>query len=201
MDYRNIEFYIKKFSYKNEQELDLTQIPMMTRRRLSLIEKLAINTLHDCYENNEIHIILSSKYGELERSIKLIEQYQTENAVSPTDFGFSVHNSAVSIFSILNKIKTAYNSVSAGENSLHFAFLEGVLSLDKKDVLVCFAETCEKNIGLSILISKDKSDNAQKIILTKGATSTCEFNEFLGFLNEEKDNLECGLYSLKRVKE
>ena len=93
--------FVKKFSYITASNVDLSQLPMMIRRRLNLAEKLAIASMLKSYENSDVNVIFASKFGEIDRSIKLIEQYKQENEVSPTEFSMSVHNTTPSVFSIL----------------------------------------------------------------------------------------------------
>ncbi len=192
----NEVFYVKNFSYKMPDTLNIESVPMMIRRRLSLIEKLAISSMLDCYENNNVNLIFASKYGEIERSLRLIKQYITDNAVSPTDFGFSVHNSSLSIFSILNKITNSYNSISAGENSFACALLDGVTLLPKADSLICYADTEEKNFSFSILISSNNSIGSTKITLTEKNFQSDNKLDFTAFFAGNLKFLDLGLFSI-----
>ena len=170
----------------------------MTRRRLSLVEKLAITVMSELLETPDVNLIFASKYGEIDRSLKLIEQYQTDNEVSPTEFGFSVHNTSPSIFSILNKIQNSYNSISAGDSSFATALLEGIISLDEKDSLICYADSDEANYSLGILISKSPQKDAQPICLKQETTTIATIDEILRFLDKETNELNCGIYKLIR---
>jgi len=191
-------FYIKKFTYKTTNEIDLSAIPMMTRRRLSIVEKLAITVMSELLETSDVNLIFASKYGEIDRSLKLIEQYQMDNEVSPTEFGFSVHNTSASIFSILNKIQNSYNSISAGDRSFMVALLEGIISLDEKDSLICYADSDEANYSLGILISKSPQKDAQPILLKQETTNVDDLVAILRFLDKETNELNCGIYKLVR---
>lgn len=191
-----VTFYIKKFTYKTINEIDLSAIPMMTRRRLSTVEKLAVCVMSELLETPDVNLIFASKYGELDRSLKLINQYQTENEVSPTEFGFSVHNTSASIFSILNKINNSYNSISAGNETFYNAFLEAILSLDEKDSLICYADSDEMNYSIGVLITKIPQENC--ITLSLNNEKPAEISELLRFLDGETDVLSCGIYKLIR---
>lgn len=48
-----------------------------------------------------IDLVFASRYGELERVVKLIKQKQEENEISPAGFSFSVHNSTIGLFSLI----------------------------------------------------------------------------------------------------
>ena len=60
--------------------------------------KIALSTLTECYEDGIKKLCCASRYGELERVVKLIRQEHEENAISPAGFSFSVHNSTVGLF-------------------------------------------------------------------------------------------------------
>lgn len=63
----NVEFYIKRFSYCNEISENLKTIPMMLRRKLSNLDKLALSSMLEIYSEDMEELIISSRYGEFER--------------------------------------------------------------------------------------------------------------------------------------
>ena len=87
----SLEFYIKKISYSTGENIDLSQVPMLMRRKLSPAGKIALSTMTECYEDGIKKLCYASRYGELERVVKLIRQEHEENAISPAGFSFSVH--------------------------------------------------------------------------------------------------------------
>ena len=66
-----LEFRIKKISYSQGENIDLSSIPMMMRRKLSPVGKIAMSTMLDCYGENlgDIKLVYASRYGELERVV------------------------------------------------------------------------------------------------------------------------------------
>ena len=95
-----LEFYIKKISHSTGENIDLSQIPMMMRRKLSPVGKIALSTILQCYDGEDVRLVYASRYGELERVLKLIKQEHEDNEISPTGFSFSVHNSTIGLFSL-----------------------------------------------------------------------------------------------------
>ena len=95
-------FYIKDYKYIENGEIDISFLPMMIRRRLSSIDKYAIYTLSAFKDCKIDEIVYSSRYGELERLFKIIDQYIEDNEVSPNLFSSSVHNYLVGLFSQIN---------------------------------------------------------------------------------------------------
>lgn len=82
----------------------LNELPMMTARRLSSGSKLAVECGLAMLRRHEIDAVLyTSRHGELERNYRILHALAMEQAVSPTDFALSVHNSAVGNLTIAAK--------------------------------------------------------------------------------------------------
>lgn len=188
-----LEFRIKKISYTTGENLDLSIIPMMMRRKLSLVGKVAISTMYDCYDENDgdIKLVYASRYGELERLTKLIGQKHDENEISPTGFSFSVHNSTIGLFSLLKNIHSSYNSIAAGENSFALGLLDAVMNKEK--TLFCYAEAVDKCEGVAILIDYDEGEK----VVIKANDKKLPSNNFVEFINGGK--YICPLYVMERV--
>lgn len=197
----NEKFFIYKSSYSTEEKQDLSFIPMMTRRKLSPLAKCAFSTIYNCYEGGEINLVFASRYGEFDKLKKLIEQYVNENEVSPITFSSSVHNAAIGTFSLLNNIKSKYNAVSAGENSLSNGLLEAIL--DEDTTLFCYADTLPESRSISCLIGKTPRPQTEQIELILKQNTSCgdEYEEFLRFLNKESNEYNAPFYSLRRVND
>lgn len=77
---------------------------MMTARRLSSGSKLAVECGLAMLRRHEIDAVLyTSRHGELERNYRILHALAMEQAISPTDFALSVHNSAVGNLTIAAK--------------------------------------------------------------------------------------------------
>ena len=132
-----LEFYIKKIAHSTGENIDLSQIPMMMRRKLSPVGKIALSTILQCYDGEDVRLVYASRYGELERVLKLIAQEHADNEISPTGFSFSVHNSTIGLFSLINNLHSSYNSIAAGEKSFSAGLLDAVMNKEK--TLFCYA--------------------------------------------------------------
>lgn len=195
---KEIKFDIIKFAYIENETPDVSFIPMLLRRKLNSFGRAALFTLYKTYEKENVNLVFSSDYGDFERVKKLVAQRKDEGEISPTGFSFSVHNASVGLFSLLEKIKTGYNSVSAGKNSLPYGFLEGILSSAKIPALYCYTESLEKLQSVSVLISQNPNG---KYLLSENNTGSSlnGFSDFIKFLEGEKDSFSCDLYSVKRI--
>ena len=186
-----LEFFIKKISHSNGDCIDLNQIPMLMRRKLSPVGKIALSTMLNCYDGGDVKLVFASRYGELERVVKLIKQKNEENEISPTGFSFSVHNSNIGLFSLINKIHSGYNSVAAGEESFSLGLLDAVMN--KSKTLFCYAESVDRYESTSILL--DVKDGEKVRIVSN--SENIESNNFSEFLAGGK--YICPLYVMERV--
>lgn len=199
-----MKFYISNFYYVNEEFVDVSFLPPMARRKLSLLDKLSLCALNQAYQGGDIKLVFASRYGELDRLNKIISQYLDDNEVSPAAFSASVHNSVIGQFSLLKNIKKSYNSLASGENTFSAGLLEAFLSADENDdVLFCYADSYEKNEAAACIISKKLhpdsicceylSDNIE-------LSAKSETENFLEFVSKNKDYFAAsdGLYALVR---
>jgi len=107
----------------------LTVLPMMTARRLSSGSKLAVECGLSMLQKHAIDAVLyTSRHGELERNYRILEALATNQAVSPTDFALSVHNSAVGNLTIAAKQPVVSSSLAAGKDTFQQGLCE-VISL------------------------------------------------------------------------
>ena len=188
-----LEFRIKKFSYSTGENLDLSSIPMNMRRKLSPVGKIAMSTMLDCYGENsdDIKLVYASRYGELERVVKLIKQEHEENEISPTAFSFSVHNSTVGLFSLLKKIYSSYNSIAGGEETFSVGLLDAIMNREK--TLFCYAESVDRYESISILIDYDEGEK----VLVRENSEHLPANSFDEFI--QGGRYVCPLYIMERA--
>ena len=192
-------FYIKDYKYIENGEIDISFLPMMIRRRLSSIDKYAIYTISAFKDCKFDEIVYSSRYGELERLFKIIDQYIEDNEVSPNLFSSSVHNYLVGLFSQINNFTNSYTALSAENKSLSMGLLKSILS-DKENSLFCYVDKENEKINsLSCLISKNSGDIKCRLIKSPNNTCENEFADFVKFLEAKIDKINFVCYSIERV--
>lgn len=202
-----MKFCIKKYAYITEENTDVSFLEPMIRRKLSALDKIAMCALNNCYENKDVKMIFSSHYGELDRLRKLVQQYTTENEVSPTTFSFSVHNSAIGQFSLINKINESYNSISAENDSFISGLAEAIISAKEKDVLFCFCDTEKKKEAFACLISTNNETKDYELFIKEHNNEKHnEFDDCRNFLNfiEKRNEVfksQNGLFEIKRIED
>ena len=117
----------------------LNELPMMTARRLSSGSKLAVDCGLAMLRRHDINAVLyTSRHGELERNYRILHALATEQALSPTDFALSVHNSAVGNLTIAAKKPIVSSSLSAGRDTFQQGLCEviGLLQAGYQRVLM-----------------------------------------------------------------
>lgn len=110
-------------------------IPAMSRRRLSQLTKMSLQTAFDCAGNlnHNIESVFASRYGEWQQTVKLLKNITEKEEISPAGFSLSVHNSAAGIYSITNKNKSAYTAISANEFTFQAALIEALGRLQSQE--------------------------------------------------------------------
>lgn len=117
----------------------LSELPMMTSRRLSSGSKLAVECGLAMLRRHAIDAVLyTSRHGELERNYRILHALATEQPISPTDFALSVHNSAVGNLTIAAKKPIVSSSLSAGKDTFQQGLCEvmGLLQAGYQRVLM-----------------------------------------------------------------
>ena len=220
----NNVFYLEKYFVwqgdSNEECPNVNFIPSLIRRRLTLIEKIGIfitNNLLPIGEN--VKIIFASRFGEWRETIKLIEQMYNEKEMSPAGFSHSVHNAALGMFTIINKLKNNYTTIASNEDTIDSSLLEAISS--KEDVLLVYAEEpipdfykeVNKDIteefkygfGFGVLLSKnikckDVKENVRKILIDTTSfdiNKNTSFLEVINFLNGNNKKFQSKYFLVK----
>jgi hypothetical protein len=118
---------------------DVSFVPPMERRRLTLLERAALSVAWKVYPHGEqIPVVFASRWGEIGTTLKLMRQMHDEGEMSPAGFSNSVHNAAPGHLSLLAKDKAPYTAISAGADSYEMGMLEASTYPGK--VLFVYAE-------------------------------------------------------------
>ncbi len=178
----NARFYIEQISFCSQIDSKLDFIPMLLRRKLSKLDKLALSTIGKVYDDNIKEFVFSSQYGEWERLFSIIEQYTESNEVSPIAFSASVHNYLAGIISLVKHSTSPYYAISAGKNSLSSGLIKSMIS--KKRVLYCYADNFEKVQSVAMVISPiyKKGSTCVDFHKTFSSNSVDEYDTFKKFI-------------------
>ncbi len=119
----------------------LSEMPAMMRRRIEPHGRVALQAAYWAQgEAPTGPVVLASRWGEIERSVGMLEQLAAGEALSPTAFSLSVHNAIGALFSIARKDRNNYQALSAGEFSAEAGFAEaaGLLADGAAQVLLVY---------------------------------------------------------------
>jgi len=121
----------------------LTELPAMMRRRVDRLGRIALQAAYTCQRDlPPCPGVFASRYGEIGRSVELLETLARGEPLSPTSFSVSVHNAMGALFSIARGDTTAYSAVAAGAETVEAAFVEacGLLADGAPEVQVVVYE-------------------------------------------------------------
>ncbi len=211
------EFFAMKAYIHNQaiceevEHIDISFIPASLRRRLSQIEKIALYLLNgSAPQQGEFRCVFASRWGEWQRTAKLILQLCAQEEISPWGFSTSVHNATVGLFSLIRKNKESYTTVAADELTLEMGILESLIT--EYPVLFVFAEEdCpkiyepkmknpQKSCGMSFFLSREKSDFQVEVDFVKNETDiSLAFETAKQFLQGKISEIKTKNFTLKRI--
>ena len=117
----------------------------MMRRRMSRLGRMALQAAWDCQRDDVgMPTVFASRYGDVGRSLALLEEMARDATVSPTGFSLSVHNAIAGMYSIARADRGNAICVAAGRATAAAGLVEaaGLLADGAPEVLlVCYDET------------------------------------------------------------
>ena len=117
----------------------LKTMPAMQRRRAGFLGKMALEVAYACLgERLDVPIVFCSRHGEVARSVAMLCDMASDEPLSPTSFGLSVHNAIGGMFSIARGDKANNMALSARDSTIEHALIEacGLLADGEKAVLL-----------------------------------------------------------------
>ncbi len=136
----SLSFHVSDWSFwtpesenVDQQGPNVKDLPMMLRRRLSKLGKMAMRVAHDINLESSVPLVFSSRYGESAQTVKLLHSLAQEEPLSPAGFSMSVHNGLAGLLSIASKNTQPHTAVSAGKASFCNALLEATAQLQSSE--------------------------------------------------------------------
>ena len=108
----------------SEETPNVKDLPMMLRRRLSRLGRMVMRVTHDLDDISNIPMVFSSRYGESQQTVKMLQSLSQKEPLSPAIFSMSVHNGLAGLLSISSKNICAHTAVAAGPASFCNGLLE-----------------------------------------------------------------------------
>ncbi|PTT90796.1 3-oxoacyl-ACP synthase [Pelomonas sp. HMWF004] len=122
----------------------LMEVPAMTRRRIDALGRAALQVAWWVQGAEPTGpVVFASRWGEIARSVALLQQLSHGEALSPTAFSLSVHNASSAAYSIARSDTANYTAISAGPASASAGVCEaiGLLAQGEPQVLVVSVES------------------------------------------------------------
>lgn len=120
---------------------DISFLPSMYRRRLSLLTKMTLKVAFECNQDNTIESVFASRFGEWQQTARLLKNIVDNEELSPAGFSLSVHNTAAGLYSLINKNTNSYTAISAVDATFDAAIIEALGRLqNQQPVLLVLAE-------------------------------------------------------------
>ena len=103
----------------------VAEMPAMLRRRASFVGKMALEVAYRCLAGRtDIPAVFSSRHGECQRSVSLLDDLVRNTPLSPTSFSLSVHNAAAGLLSIARREQANHSALSSGQSGVDHALIE-----------------------------------------------------------------------------
>ncbi len=148
------------------------------QRKLNNFSKLVLHSAIKCTnaENRNFITVLSSRNGDINNGLKILQDIANGELISPQMFVNSVLNMPFAHYSIFFGNKLPSSAISSSESSLCYGFLETVLNLKRfcgNDILLtcadlpldadleAYSNTSCLPYSLSMIISTDKTQQNQ----------------------------------------
>lgn len=188
----------------------LAFLPLMQRRRLSPLGRVVLSTLYPLFEKYSqqgmpASVILASRWGDIDLTVKALEEMSTERTLSPTGFSTSVHNAIGGLFSMFTHFKGNITSMAAGENTIASALTEAkaqlleyplvFVSIYEDKTPEVFEKFGEVPFPFAVTLTLSNKENQDYVrtwkehLLSKNISDAPIFNqlhEFLTWLETEK---------------
>lgn len=152
------------------------QIPMMAARRMSIGSRFAVDAGLSLLSKHQVDAaIFTSRHGELERTGRILHALAEDDAISPTEFSMSVHNTAAGWLTIISKNPLPVTSLAAGTDSFQQGLLEAKSMLAggaSRIMLVDFDGEIPSLYAESV--NSEFLPYAMAIILAAGDTLQCQ---------------------------
>lgn len=189
----------------------LQELPLMQRRRLSRLGKIALSTLLPLFKTHpgtesDSAFVFVSRWGDIQLTVQSLEELTREKTISPTIFSTSVHNAIGGLFSLFTQFHGNVTSLSGGADCFGTALTEAqALHSEYRQVFVCIYEDQTPEVfkpyrddflppfAVSVLFTQE--DNNQSTIVETAIqspdsrTELDELMDFLKFIIDQSDTV------------
>ena len=132
--------FIQRFAYfiptEAQPKPDVSFVPMLTRRRLSNLSRMAVYASHKISKDDSgnplppCKITFASQSGEITQQLKIAEILIDTGKVSPSHFSSSVFNTPVANATILEKNTAGYSAIYGGKEAFRHGLSDCLAAME-----------------------------------------------------------------------
>jgi hypothetical protein len=130
-----------------DAEAPPARLPVRLRRRASLLVRMVAEVAAQACQQAGVSltglpVVVGSAFGELTTTMEMLNELESEHALSPFRFHNSVHNTAAGYLSIAHQNRASCTSLAAGNDTAAMVLQEAVAFLADRggDVLIVVAD-------------------------------------------------------------
>lgn len=175
-------------------DVDKTLIPVNLRRRTSLTTRMAVTAATAaCHQasvdTSALPSVFASLGGEIQVTDTLCRLLPTDEALSPTQFHNSVHNTTAGYWGILHQCQASVTAIAALDDTFAMGLLEAYTQLQLQQgnlLLVCYDELWPQYLAppigkiafaCALVLSTDKSNALASISMPTIGITDFELDE------------------------
>jgi hypothetical protein len=199
---------------QNDGAQAVASLPLILRRRISTIGQRAFRASCTLSQQRTARFVFCSRYGESDRTLRILHSLAVKELISPADFSLSVHNALAGLLSIAWGNIAGHTAISAGADSFGYGLLEAIACLKEESgdpvMLVYFddllphpydevsdAESC---VALAMLLRPPRHDSHEFALsieprnrATKAQSASAQSLDFIRFmLSNERQGRSIG---------
>jgi hypothetical protein len=114
------------------QSADTPALPVLLRRRVGALGRRALAAAWQVMPEPAPRFVFSSRHGEYDRTLGLLDTLIAEGDVSPAEFGLSVHHALAGLLSIATGNRQGHTAIAAGADSFGYGLLEAAACLAER---------------------------------------------------------------------
>ena len=148
----NKKLWIRRQLVRKDFVPDVSFVPPLQRRRLSLLQKVMFAISQTLTEGEgDYTVFFSSRAGEYQLTRRLVHDFRESGDVSPGRFSTSVYNAAPGLFSVFTQNQKSYSALAAGEETVECGLLEALCEHGPR--LWVYAEETDGGYGCGAFLS------------------------------------------------
>jgi hypothetical protein len=200
---------------RNDVVQAAASLPLILRRRISIIGQRAFRASYALSEQQTARFVFCSRYGESDRTLRILHSLAIEEPISPADFSLSVHNALAGLLSIAWGNTAGHTAISAGADSFGYGLLEAIACLKEGSgdpvMLVYFddlapqpydevADGAESCVALAMLLKPPRNESHEFALsmeprnrAAKSQSASAQALDFIRFmLSNEREKRSMG---------